>query len=111
MCVVAVVLWAVAVVAPRVADRMNLLVVLRIGLAHFLGSFLHAALHSFPLIFRDFHFFNLVRIEDVAIHNDRLHSRSTMGLERPIDTTDNAFFGVEGAVLAARTTTFLQCDN
>ena len=107
----AVVLWALSVVAPRVADRMNLLVVLRIGLAHFLGSFLHAALHGFPLIFRDFHFFNLVRIEDFAVGNDRLHGGSTMGLKRAVDAAHNAVVGVEGAVLAARTTTFSQCDN
>ena len=107
----AVVLWTGTVVAPRVADRMNLLVVLRIGLAHFLGSAADGLLHGLPLIFRDFHFFDLVGIEDFAVGNDRLHGGSTMGLKRAVDAAHNAVVGVEGAVLAARTTTFSQCDN
>ena len=106
-----VVVRAVAVVAPRIADMMNLRMILRIWFAHSFGSFFNGALHDLPLLVGDFEMLDLVGIEDVAIHNDRLHSRSTMGLKLPVDALHNAIFGVEGAVLAARTTTFLQCDN
>ena len=106
-----VVLWAVAVVAPRITDMVNLRMILRIRFAYSLGTLADGLLHGLPLLIGDFEMLDLVGIEDFAIHNDRLHSSSTMGLERSVDALHNAIFGVEGAVLAARTTTFLLCDN
>ena len=109
--VVAVVLWTGTVVAPRIADMVNLCMIFRIWLAHFLGSATDGLLHRLPLLLRDFQAFDVVRVPDFAIGNDRFHSRTTMGLKRAVDATHNAVVGVEGAVLATRTTTFSQCDN
>ena len=90
---------------------VNLRMICGIRLANFLGSFLHAALHGLSLLIRYFETLDIVRIPYFAIHNDRFHRGSAMRFEWSVDTAHDSFFGVEGAVLAARTTTFLQCDD
>ena len=109
--VVTVVLWTGTVVAPRIADMVNLCMIFRIWLAHFLGTLLYRLLHRLPLLLRDFQAFDVVRVPDFAIGNDRFHRSSTMRFEWSVDAAYNAFFGVEGAVLCARTTTFSECDD
>ena len=109
--VVAVVLRTGTVVAPRIADMVNLRMIFGIRLAHFLGTLLYRLLHALPLLLRDFETFDVVRVPDFAIGNNRFHRSSTMRLERSVGAAYNAFFGVEGAVLCARTTTFSECDD
>ena len=67
---------------PVPTDRMDLLVVFRIGLAFLLGTFVDGALHRFPLLLRDFEFLDLHGIEDVAIDHHRFHGGAAVRLER-----------------------------
>ena len=106
-----VVVRAVAVVAPRIADMVNLRMICGIRLAYLLGTAADGLLHLLPLLIRYFETLDIVRIPYFAIHNDRFHRGSAMRFEWSVDTAHDSFFGVEGAVLAARTTTFLQCDD
>ena len=90
---------------------VDLGVVFRIWFAYLLGTAADGLLHLLPLLIRYFKTLDIVRIPYFAIHNDRFHRGSAMRFEWSVDTAHDSFFGVEGAVLAARTTTFLQCDD
>ena len=87
-----VVLWTGTVVAPRIADMVNLRMIFGIRLAHFLGTLLYRLLHALPLLLRDFETFDVVRVPDFAIGNNRFHRSSTMRLEWSVDAAYNAFF-------------------
>lgn len=74
-------------------------------------TFVHGALHGFPLFLGDFEFVDAPDIVDVTICHPRVHRHAAMGLERDSSYTGHfAGLGVEGAVRATRTTTFPKCD-
>ena len=94
--------------SPLTADLVGIFVILRIEFTLADSAFSDQRLDSIPLRFGYFHFVDAHRIVDVAIDHDRFHRSATMRFEWSVDTTNDAIVFVEGAVLAARTTTFPQ---
>lgn len=93
--------------SPFTADGVNLGMVFGIEFALADCTFVHGALHRFPLLLGDFEFVDAPDVVDVTICHPRVHGHTAMGLERDSSYTGHlSCLGVEGAVRAARTTTF-----
>ena len=92
---------------PFTADGVNLGMVFGIEFALADCTFMDGFLHCFPLFLGDFEFVDAPDVVDVTICHPRVHGHAAMGLERDSSYTGHfACLGVEGAVRAARTTTF-----
>ena len=92
---------------PFTTNCVNLGMVFGIELALADCTLVDGALHGFPLFLGDFEFVDAPDIVDVTIRHPRVHGHTAMGLERNTTYTGHfACLGVEGAVRAARTTTF-----
>ena len=93
--------------SPFTADGMDFGMVFGIEFALADSTLMHGALHGFPLFLGDFEFVDAPDVVDVTICHPRVHRHAAMGLERDSSYTGHfAGLGVEGAVRAARTTTF-----
>lgn len=92
---------------PFTTNCVNLGMVFGIELALADCTLVDGFLHGFPLFLGDFEFVDAPDIVDVTICHPRVHGHAAMGLERDSSYTGHfACLGVEGAVRAARTTTF-----
>lgn len=92
---------------PFTTNCVNLGMVFRIELALADCTLVDGFLHRFPLFLGDFEFVDAMDVVDVTICHPRVHGHAAMGLERDSSYTGHfACLGVEGAVRAARTTTF-----
>ena len=92
---------------PFTTNCVNLGMVFGIELALADCTLVDGFLHRFPLFLGDFEFVDAMDVVDVTICHPRVHGHAAMGLERDSSYTGHfACLGVEGAVRAARTTTF-----